>query len=99
VKVTDTSASSFTIDLGDDKSCEGEPEITRVTIRTLDDEKVLWHITSAEGTPLGELVYGVLPEGFSQGLEATPLTPGERVDIAVDGRDALSGGVAVTVTE
>lgn len=99
VKVTDTRASSFAIDLGEGKDCEGAPEITRVTIRRLDDEQVLWHITSAEGVPLTELIYGVLPQGFSQGLEATPLTPGERVDIAVDGRDALSGGVAVTVTE
>jgi hypothetical protein len=99
VRVTDTSASSFIIDLGEGKTCEGAPEVTRVTIRRLDDEQVLWHITSAEGTPLSELIYGELPDGFSQGLEATQLTPGERIDIAVDGRDALSGGVAVTVTE
>lgn len=100
VNVTDTSASSFTIDLGEDKSCEGEPEVTRVTIRRLGgDEQVLWHITSADGLPLGELIYGVLPQGFSEGAPAADLTPGERVDIAVDARDGSSGGVAVTVTE
>ncbi|MFI0607104.1 MAG: hypothetical protein ACH37Z_04315 [Anaerolineae bacterium] len=100
VEAIDTSVKSFSFNLGAGTSCDDTPEVTGVTIRRLNgDSGVVWHITSAEGTPVSQIQYGELPEGFSQGLVAKPLNPGDRLDISVDARNGMSGGTTVTISE
>lgn len=98
VTVTNASAQDFTVQLGEGEGCDQPPQVTRFTVRRLSDDLVMWNITSADGLPLSTVRYGEVPAGFNQGGQTQTLSPGDRVNITVDGR-GNSGGVDVTVTD
>jgi hypothetical protein len=98
VTVPDKRASNLSIRLAEGDDCKDTAMITRLVVRRISDGTVFWTIGSTDGTSLTVVRYGEVPPGFDQGPPAAPLTPGDRVNIFVNGR-GTSGGIDVTLTE
>lgn len=98
VTVTDARARGLAIHLGEGHDCNEPALITRLVVRRLSDGTVFWTVGSVEGANLTVVRYGEVPPGFDQGASATPLTPGDRVNVVVNGRGS-SGGVDFTLTD
>ncbi len=93
---TDNTASSFAFALAEGDDCAAVPAITTVTISSFPDGQVLWHFTAGQGQALSAVQYGVLPAGFSQAVEAIPLTAGQKIHIAAETK-TTSGGIDTTL--
>jgi hypothetical protein len=82
---TNTQASNFTLNLTGGMECKGQATV--IDANFLISEKTkrfateLWTIraTSAGGNKLNTLVYGVVPEGFTQLAPALPISPGNTI--------------------
>lgn len=98
VTVPDARAGSLTIHLAEGDDCKNTALITRLVVRRVSDGTVFWTIGSVDGANLTVVRYGEVPPGFEQGPPATPLTPGDQVNVFVNGRGS-SGGLDVTLTQ
>lgn len=94
--VPDKRASSFVVNVADGNDCNEPAVVIRLVVRRVSDGTVFWTIGSVDGVEVTVIHYGQLPAGFEQGPAALPLTPGDRVNILVNGR-GTSGGVDVTI--
>lgn len=96
VTVPDARASNFVVKVADGNDCNEPAVVTRMVIRRISDGTVFWTIGSVDGAELTVVNYGQVPPGFDQGPAVLPLTPGDRVNITVNGR-GTSGGIDVTI--
>ena len=86
VVATDTSAARLQISLAEGRDCDETPVMVKsVSVRRTAEEAPIWSFSSSSGQPLSSFVYGELPEGFSSGVESSPLAVGETVRVAVSG--------------
>lgn len=81
------------------------PDIVEVEF-VLEDEtnknsRSLWNIQapSWEGKQLDSLVYGFVPQGFTQTAPALPMRPGNKITISVLDRYSIRGYAEVTLTK
>lgn len=86
VVATDTSAARLQISLAEGRDCDETPVMVKsVTVRRVSEDAPLWSFSSSGGQTLATFVYGEVPEGFSSGVESSPLAAGETVRVAVSG--------------
>ena len=89
VKATNTRFDQLVLNFTQGRHCNRPTSINTVEFRSTRDNSVLWKITASDalehqGKPLGTLIYGIVPGGFS-GTVATKLSPGERIEVITDG--------------
>lgn len=80
--------------------CGKNPKYNGVTVEREAGDDILWSIgpvgAGNHGAPLGELRYGVVPDGWAQGGTVTPLQPGDRIVFVANGL-GHKGSITVAV--
>lgn len=97
VTASSRSSKQLTIDIREGSDCATVPRIWEVAFTpTGATTGAAWLVNVADPRPLGQVVYGQVPSGFSQGPPPQPLTPGQKLLVNVKGPGTL-GGMVVTV--
>lgn len=99
-----TQASRLTFRVAAGVECDKPASNVAEVYVTLDDittkfAPVLWTIKSQslQGARLDTLVYGIIPEGFTQTTPALPIRPGDKITANVIDRNDLRHSVEVTL--
>ncbi|HLO88155.1 MAG TPA: hypothetical protein VK203_24550 [Nostocaceae cyanobacterium] len=104
VTPTNTQANRLTVTFSEGMSCERRAsDIVEVDFYLNDKTKKffpkIWTIKSKskQGTRLDQLIYGILPKGFTQTALALPIRPRDKISVDAKNRAGIEGEIEITL--